>query len=161
MNKDRSKQPSKRTAAGALITDEQGRVLLVNPTYKPAWEIPGGIVEENEAPRAAARREVREEIGLDMEPGRLLSLDYRHASSRRHIDILRFIFQGGALSPEEAANIRVQAEELSEWGFFTLAEAQARLTPDLGRVVAGCLDILDGIETQYIEHAEFDGVMGV
>lgn len=145
-------QPTKRTAAGMLIVDDQRRVLLVNPTYKPKWEIPGGIVEANEAPRVAALREVCEEIGLDIEPGRLLSLDYRHASPRRPVDILRFVFWGGVLSTDEAANIHVQADELSEWGFFSAEEAQIRLTPDLGRVVAGCLDIFDGEETQYIEH---------
>lgn len=150
---DHVQQPTKRTAAGMLIVDDRRRVLLVNPTYKPTWEVPGGIVEHNEAPRAAARREVCEEIGLDIEPGRLLSLDYRHASDRRPIDILRFIFWGGELSPDEIAAIRVQADELSDWGFFTVDEAAARLTPDLARVVAGCLTILDGDATQYIEYS--------
>ena len=36
--------PRKRMGAGVLFTDEAGRVLLVEPTYKDYWEIPGGAV---------------------------------------------------------------------------------------------------------------------
>ena len=50
-----------RAAAGVLFRDEAGRVLLVRPTYKGGWEVPGGAVEADESPLAAARREVREE----------------------------------------------------------------------------------------------------
>jgi hypothetical protein len=48
--------PTKRMGAGLLITDDVGRVLLVEPTYKSEWEIPGGAVEANESPYCAARR---------------------------------------------------------------------------------------------------------
>jgi len=34
-----------RVAAGALFFGDQGRVLLVHPTYKDTWDIPGGYVE--------------------------------------------------------------------------------------------------------------------
>jgi len=54
----------KGMAAGALISDEQERVLLVEPTYEPTWEVPGGVVAavqqgsvvelEDGSPRAAA-----------------------------------------------------------------------------------------------------------
>ena len=47
-----------RVAAGVLIRDDAGRVLLVKPTYKDGWEIPGGYVEKGESPHAAATREV-------------------------------------------------------------------------------------------------------
>ena len=36
--------PRKRVGAGALITDARGRVLIVEPTCKSAWEVPGGVV---------------------------------------------------------------------------------------------------------------------
>jgi 8-oxo-dGTP pyrophosphatase MutT (NUDIX family) len=66
----------KRMAAGALFRDEDGRVLLVNPTYKPTWDLPGGAVEKEESPHAACRREVAEELGLDRVPGRVLVVDW-------------------------------------------------------------------------------------
>ncbi len=59
-------QATKRIAAGALFLDQQQRVLLVNPTYKTHWEIPGGMVEEKEAPDEACRREISEELGVSV-----------------------------------------------------------------------------------------------
>ncbi|WSZ94010.1 NUDIX hydrolase [Micromonospora sp. NBC_00858] len=47
-----------RIAAGALFLDEEGRVLLVRPSYKKHWEIPGGFVEPGESPPAASKREI-------------------------------------------------------------------------------------------------------
>jgi 8-oxo-dGTP pyrophosphatase MutT (NUDIX family) len=52
----------RRWRASALFRDEAGRVLLVEPTYKPVWDLPGGAVEAEESPHAACRREVREEL---------------------------------------------------------------------------------------------------
>jgi 8-oxo-dGTP pyrophosphatase MutT (NUDIX family) len=59
-------------AAGILFRDSRGRVLLVEPSYKPNWEIPGGVVEADESPWAAATRELSEELGWDRPLGRLL-----------------------------------------------------------------------------------------
>jgi 8-oxo-dGTP diphosphatase len=62
--------PTKRVGAGLLCRDASGRVLLVRPTYKPSWEIPGGVVETDESPAAAVAREVREELGIALFIGR-------------------------------------------------------------------------------------------
>jgi ADP-ribose pyrophosphatase YjhB (NUDIX family) len=42
--------PRKLMAAGVIFRDERDRILLVEPNYKPDWEIPGGIVEAGESP---------------------------------------------------------------------------------------------------------------
>ncbi len=68
--------PKKLVGGGVVIVDEEMRVLLVEPTYKDTWEIPGGTVELDESPREAARRECREELGFDIEVGRLLVVDW-------------------------------------------------------------------------------------
>lgn len=68
--------PRKRLAAGVLFRDPTGRVLLVEPTYKDHWELPGGCVEADESPFAAAARETDEELGLAVRPGRLLIVDW-------------------------------------------------------------------------------------
>ncbi|MBX6722278.1 MAG: NUDIX hydrolase, partial [Dactylosporangium sp.] len=39
------------------------RVLLVRPTYKPYWDIPGGYVQPGESPLAACKREIRASLG--------------------------------------------------------------------------------------------------
>ena len=54
-------------AAGAVITDAAGRVLLVLRGHEPQsgrWSIPGGHVEPGETPAEAAAREALEETGL-------------------------------------------------------------------------------------------------
>lgn len=68
--------PRKRMGAGLIFVDNQNRILLVEPTYKKNWEVPGGMVEAGETPRDAARREAREELGIDVVVGRLLVMDW-------------------------------------------------------------------------------------
>ena len=57
---------------GALCEDEQGRLMLVRRAVEPQkgkWDTPGGFLEEGEAPLDGLRRELREETGLEIEPG--------------------------------------------------------------------------------------------
>jgi 8-oxo-dGTP pyrophosphatase MutT (NUDIX family) len=54
----------KRMTAGVLFRDGGGRVLLVEPSYKPNREIPGGAVDADEAPWDTAVRELVEELGF-------------------------------------------------------------------------------------------------
>ncbi len=63
---------AERPAARILLLDEQGRVLLFRFTAgdrPPFWATPGGAVDPGESFEAAARRELREETGLDMDCG--------------------------------------------------------------------------------------------
>jgi len=142
--------PTKRMAAGALFLDEAGRVLLVNPTYKPQWEIPGGIVEENESPRQGCMREVQEEIGLSIAPDRLLSVNYQRRQSGR-TDSVIFIFWGGILDAETISRIHLPPDELSEFGFFELDEIGERLTARMSERVRRSLEIVDTERTLYLE----------
>jgi len=62
---------SSKATAGALVEDERGRVLLARRAQEPfrgRWDIPGGFLEEGEHPLDGARRELREETGLEIEP---------------------------------------------------------------------------------------------
>ena len=56
--------PTRRLAAGAVIRNEHGELLLVQPNYKDGWILPGGTVEAGEAPKPGCFREVEEELGL-------------------------------------------------------------------------------------------------
>ncbi|MDR7277530.1 NUDIX hydrolase [Catenuloplanes atrovinosus] len=127
--------PRKRMSAGLLLTDERGRVLLVEPAYKPYWEIPGGTVEADESPYAAAVREIAEELGLALTPGRLLVTDWVPPRPGR-TEGLHLVFDGGVLPPEREALIRVPADELRGWAWCTEREAAARLPAVLARRVA-------------------------
>ncbi len=122
----------RRMGSGALFRDKRGRVLLVNPTYKPVWEIPGGAIEVGESPRQACRRELKEELGLEIEPGRLLVFDWLPAESARP-DGWMFVFDGGVLSEDAAAQIRLQDSELSEWRFVDVDELESFLVDRMVR----------------------------
>nr|WP_092545435.1 NUDIX hydrolase [Actinoplanes derwentensis]GID82390.1 hypothetical protein Ade03nite_13140 [Actinoplanes derwentensis] len=124
--------------AGVLLTDSLGRVLLVEPTYKPYWEVPGGAVEAGESPYSAAGREVTEELGLSVEVGRLLVTDWVPPREDR-TDGLMLIFEGGLLSSAAAERITLPADELRSWAWCTPAEATERLIPLLARRVTAAL----------------------
>jgi 8-oxo-dGTP pyrophosphatase MutT (NUDIX family) len=123
-------RPKKTIATGVLLLNSADEILMVKPNYKEGWLLPGGSVEENESPRAAGIREVKEEIGLDIEKPRLVSIDYI-ANTEGVGDALRFIFFGGALSSEQVTNIVLQKEELDEYRFFPLSEVHTVLSPRL------------------------------
>lgn len=141
----------KRMAAGVLFFDEAGRVLLVDPVYKEPWEIPGGAVEADESPRAGARREVLEELGLDLEPGRLLGLDWTAPRTGRS-EALAAVFDGGRLAPEQVAAIRLQEEELRGCAFVDVDGVAALLKPVLARRVQACARARDHGRTVYLEN---------
>lgn len=124
--------PTKRMASGVLLTDWDGRVLLVQPSYKPTWEIPGGVVELGESPRAAARREFREELGLDLTIGSLLVLDWMPAHDD-HPDGVAMIYDGGTLDDADARRIHLAAGELNAYGFVDIESAVGLVSDSLDR----------------------------
>ena len=103
-----------RTGAGALITDGEGHVLMVEPTYKDRWEIPGGSVDAGETAVDACRRECREELGLEIDTGRLLVLEHQTEQGERG-DSIMFVYDGGVI--RDASTIRLPADELRSFRF--------------------------------------------
>ncbi|MEU0465371.1 NUDIX hydrolase [Amycolatopsis sp. NPDC006131] len=145
-----AKQARKRVAADLLIRDEAGRILLVNPTYKENWDLPGGMAESNEAPRAAGERELAEELGLTVIAGRVLVLDWIGPHGPWD-DQLVFIFDGGALSATQVEAISICDPEISEFAFVELAEAKAMLRPDMAQRLARAHNALATGVTDYSE----------
>lgn len=117
--------PTVYVSAGMIITDDADRVLIVKPNYRPHWGIPGGIVEDGEAPHQGAAREVAEELGLDRPVGDLLVVDWLAAEGARPRAVLSYLFDGGTIGSD--APIRLQEEELDDAQFVTWAEAEARM----------------------------------
>lgn len=112
--------PKKRMGAGCLFFNADGEVLLLKPSYKPTWEIVGGIVENDESPKSACEREITEEIGLHIHIERLLVVDYNdYPDEPDKTESLMFIFDGGVLSAEAISQIRVREGEILGYQFFT------------------------------------------
>lgn len=131
--------PTKHVASGCVVLDGDDRVLLVKPTYKEPWELPGGGVEKNESPLEACRRELEEELGVDWMPSGFLGVDYRRAVDGKRGDALRFVFVRRATA-DELASIRLADAELSDWRMvdiehlddFVIPAMAARLRAMLG-----------------------------
>ena len=130
-------------AAGALCRDQAGQVLLVDPVYRDTWDVPGGVVEAEESPHAACRREVAEEIGLNRPLGRVLAVDWA-PSQPDYPEGLVVIYDGGVLSPERhrrhqgpgrrTGRLRVRPAQ---------PEVAARVKPIVARRIHACLSALD------------------
>lgn len=132
----------KRMAAGALFRDAAGGVLLVNPVYKPTWDLPGGAVEAEESPHAACRREVAEELGLDRAPGRVLAVDWVPSRPERPEGLI-IVYDGGVLSAVETDTLVLADGELAEFAFVARDEVSALVTSLLARRIAACLEAVE------------------
>ncbi|QFZ22968.1 NUDIX domain-containing protein [Saccharothrix syringae] len=131
----------KRASAGVLFRDGDGRVLLVETTYKSTWEIPGGAVDAGEAPWRAAVREVAEELRLHRPLGRLLVIDHLPADGPMP-EGLAFVFDGGLVTAEEVAGIDPTDPEIRSVGLHTPDAARRLVKPALARRIESALDAL-------------------
>ena len=92
---------------GGLAYDIRGRLLLVRRANEPdrgLWSVPGGRVEPDEDDRAALIREMREETGLRVQPGRLIG-----QVRRGPYDILDYrctVVSGTLLAGDDALDVR-------------------------------------------------------
>lgn len=140
----RAARPKALTAANVLFTDRSGGVLLVRPGYgdPDRWLLPGGGVDSDlgETPRAAAAREVREEIGLEVAPGRLLAVNWAHRPG--FPARIRFLYDGGVLGPDALARIRLRPAELLDWRTAQRGELRGLVKPQLRRQIKACLKAL-------------------
>lgn len=131
--------PTKRLAACVLLFDDDGRLLVLETTYRPEWLVPGGIVERDESPWEGARRETREEIGLDLDQLEFAAMDWR-SSDDEYDDSLHFVFHGGVLSADQKAAIRADGVEIASYRFVERDEAENLLEPHLCKRVMASWD---------------------
>jgi len=107
--------------AGAIT--KGNRILLVRHRLLNKWQIPGGVLELDESVQTAVKRELKEELGIQLETGELISIysepkwTIEYANKDRVQRVLFFFKMEGGVSEDQ---IRIQKSEISEWRFFDL-----------------------------------------
>lgn len=132
--------PRKRMAAGVLLRDADGKVVLIEPSYKKTWEIPGGVVEMGESPWSAAERELKEELGLIRRDMQALVIDHVPSASDGTPEGLAWVFDGGLLSEAECAGLRGTDPEVKSVGLLTIEEVQLYAKESLSRRMKAALN---------------------
>lgn len=131
----RSYQPHFAVSAGAIITNKEGRVLLLKHRFRPSpgWGIPGGFIEKGEQPEQALHRELREEAELELEDVKLFAT--RAFKEPKQIEIL---FTARAVDDTERLSFEIQK---AAW--FSPAELPADLPKDQAELIKRAFD--DGV----------------
>ncbi len=144
--------PTVYVAAGALITDPGGQVLLVKPNYRDHWAMPGGICEHGEPPHEGCARELLEELGLPIPVGPLLVVNWTAPEGERPKSMMHLVFDGGTLG--DGTGIRLQYEELDEYRFVEPAAVASYLPPYSAPRVPAALRARVGGTTIYLPSGE-------
>jgi 8-oxo-dGTP diphosphatase len=122
--------------AGAIISDDAGRVLLLHHRFRPGsgWGIPGGFIKRGEQPAEALRRELREEVGLEIEDLKLFRT--RAFKKARQVEI---VFRCRARSETEQLSF-----EIKGLAWFEPHELPKELPRDQAELIR--LALTDGAE---------------
>ena len=134
----RSYQSHFAVSVGAIITDNEGRVLLLKHRFRPSpgWGIPGGFIEKGEQPDAALRRELREEVELELHDLKLFTT--RAFKEPKQIEI---IFTARAFDDTERLSFEIQK---SQW--FSLDQLPTNLPNDQTQLIKRAFN--DGVATR-------------
>ncbi len=135
-------------AAGALFVRGES-VFLVHKTYGDGWDIPGGLVDVSEAPAAACRREIAEQLGIQRSPRRLLVCDW---CPHDGTDRVRFVFDCGELGDENAVLLR--DNELDRWEWVPITAVEDYVSPRLAVRLREAYAVHGTGGTVYLERGE-------
>lgn len=121
-----------RPAARILLVDGQGRTLLFRFTVTgraPFWVTPGGALDSGESYEAAARRELREETGLDLDPGPQVARRLADFVSVEGVPVTAderyFRVDVDACEVDPALHTDLERQVMQSWRWFTRAELAA------------------------------------
>lgn len=146
--------PQKRMAVGALFFNEQGQILILKTSYKKYWTLPGGVVEQDESLSLALRREVKEEVNLDVLDFKLAALDYcppKLVNKILNTESLQILFDCGTINQATEALIKIDNDEIIDYKFSEVAEALKILGIPLRKRLRTYLETK---ETLYLESGQ-------
>jgi RimJ/RimL family protein N-acetyltransferase/8-oxo-dGTP pyrophosphatase MutT (NUDIX family) len=133
--------PRKRAISQLLVRDGDDRVLLCQLTYKRDWDLPGGVVEVGESPRDGVAREIEEELGVRLEPGRLLLTDWLPPWGGWD-DALCLVFDGGRHPVELIERVVKEQREIRSVEFCSAEQVEERAADFTARRIGAALDNL-------------------
>jgi 8-oxo-dGTP pyrophosphatase MutT (NUDIX family) len=136
-----------RAAVGVLISDFDGRVLLVSNPYRADLVQVGGMVEAGESLAAAAEREALEEIGIKLTVTRLLAVHFKLGGSKP--DTVLYVFDTDPI--DSATPLVLQEDEISGAFWLEPSEAIARHTASGRARLAAALEARATNTTIYLD----------
>lgn len=126
--------PKKRIAVGVLLFNDSNQLLVLKPSYKDHWTIPGGVVNEYESPIDTAIREAKEEIGIDIKLSKCLLIDFTKNQLDGFLsESLQLIFLGEKISDDDIKNIIIGNDEIIESKFVHFEEALKILSANISK----------------------------
>lgn len=119
--------PRFTVTAGALIFNDAGQILLLKHRFRAGsgWGLPGGFLEKGEQPLDAMKRELQEEIGLEVENPEIFAA--RSFKKPRQVEVLFCCRASGQVTPQ------TMEVERAEW--FSLESLPDGLPRDQRRLV--------------------------
>jgi 8-oxo-dGTP diphosphatase len=108
--------------AGAVVLNDQGQLLLLKHVFRAGsgWGIPGGFIKAGEHPEEAVRRELREEVGLELSHAEIALI--RTLRRTQQIEIIFYCRSQGEARP--------QSVEVESAGWFPLDSLPETLSKD-------------------------------
>ena len=113
------------SASALIVQDDQ--ILLsrrARDPWKGCWETPGGYIDRGEHPAEAARREVREELGLDVTEVRLLDVLVHEWTPGEWVQNTAYV-----VKPVDGYVIEADTAEVVEWAWFSLTHLPSPMAP--------------------------------
>jgi len=127
--------PTKRAIAQGVFRDAEGRVLLCELVYKKEWDLPGGVVDPFESPAQCVVREIREELGVDVEVRSLLAVNWL-PPWRGWSDATVFVFDLGVADDDLVSRTTLQPREIRAVHWVGEQELESRVAPYNQRLLA-------------------------
>ena len=146
--------PKVISSGAVILRDEHGMLVIEKPNYRDHWLLPGGSVDAGEDARQCAQRELHEELGLDIEVGRMLTADWVPSRPARGAPMgVHFLFDAGVIPRAELeATVVPQASELDDWALIPDSEAHL-LSPWGASRVERALAVLRGeAEVEFVSY---------